>query len=520
MKTRMSRFDVALLLLTTAVLSTACGRGGGTPAQSTEELPTRDVTHWTEVSELFMEYPPLVAGQSARFAVHLTRMKDFKPLSAGRARIEMMPVSGGQQVTIPGNGPSRPGAFRVEGAMPPAGTYRWTLYVDAPDLTDSHDLGTVTVFFDHASAVADAENAPPDDPTAISYLKEQQWTNEFATEQVRVRPVRASVRVPAVIEPATGGDVVVSAPAPGRFVAASGLAVGQTVKQGQVLGRLEPRLGDMADRASLQSEVAEATASVDAARAELQRAERLFSEQAVPQRRVEDARRAATVADARLEAARARLTQRDETLRSGGGAAAGNTYSLSAPIGGRIVTIDAVSGGSYEAGTALLRIVRTDRVRVSALVPPADVPSARAATGLAFEGPGREPVPLAFDRRHDSGVLDPETRALSVHFDVPNPQGALLVGQSGSAVLSLPSTEDRSVVNRSALIMEGGRAYVFVHAGGERFLRRPVEIDSRDGDLVAIRSGLAPGERVVTRGAYEVQLASAAKGLPAEGHVH
>jgi hypothetical protein len=38
--------------------------------------------------------------------------------------------------------------------------------------------------------------------------------------------------------------------------------------------------------------------------------------------------------------------------------------------------------------------------------------------------------------------------------------------------------------------------------------------------VVAIRSGVTPGERVVTRGAYDIQLASAAKGLPAEGHVH
>jgi hypothetical protein len=37
---------------------------------------------------------------------------------------------------------------------------------------------------------------------------------------------------------------------------------------------------------------------------------------------------------------------------------------------------------------------------------------------------------------------------------------------------------------------------------------------------VGIKSGVTPGQRVVTRGAYEVQLASAAKGLPAEGHVH
>jgi hypothetical protein len=35
-----------------------------------------------------------------------------------------------------------------------------------------------------------------------------------------------------------------------------------------------------------------------------------------------------------------------------------------------------------------------------------------------------------------------------------------------------------------------------------------------------VKSGLKTGDRVVTRGAYDVQLASAAKGLPAEGHVH
>ena len=38
--------------------------------------------------------------------------------------------------------------------------------------------------------------------------------------------------------------------------------------------------------------------------------------------------------------------------------------------------------------------------------------------------------------------------------------------------------------------------------------------------MIRYAAGLKPGERVVLRGAYDVQLASAAKGLPAEGHVH
>ena len=59
------------------------------------------------------------------------------------------------------------------------------------------------------------------------------------------------------------------------------------------------------------------------------------------------------------------------------------------------------------------------------------------------------------------------------------------------------------VVPRDAVLMEAGRPYVFVQVGGESFARRFVESAARDGDIVGIRSGVKPGERVVTRGAYD-----------------
>ena len=77
-----------------------------------------------------------------------------------------------------------------------------------------------------------------------------------------------------------------------------------------------------------------------------------------------------------------------------------------------------------------------------------------------------------------------------------------------------------TAVPRAAVLLEAGRPYVFVQLGGERFARRYIDITTRDGDLVGVKAGLKIGDRVVTRGAYEVQLASAARGLPAEGHVH
>jgi RND family efflux transporter MFP subunit len=485
------------------------------------EAPALVVTNWTERTELFAEYPPLVEGEHAVFAVHLTNLRDFSPLTEGRAIVELTPERGGAPAMLEG-GASRPGVFRSEGTVPAAGRYRMALIVDAQAVSDRHELGPATVFADRETAWADAEARAPDDGGAITYLKEQQWVNPFATAQAAEAELERTVRVPAEIGPVTGGEAIVSAPAAGRFAADTLLSIGAVVTRNQVVGRLEPRLAEGGtDRATLVATVAAADADADAAQAELARAERLLEERAVPARRVEEARRAVTVASARLEAARARLAQRDETLGTGGGTAAGNAFLLRAPIGGRVAEVYAALGASYDEGAPLFRIVRTDEVELRAMVPAADVASVRNVARLALAVPGRrEPLELTFDHMHDSGVIDPSTRALSVQFDVDNRDRRLLIGQTGTAILTTGDLERALAVPEAAVLTEAGRPYVFVHTSGESFVRRFIEVGVRDGGLVGVRSGVAPGERVVIEGAYDVQLASASNALPAEGHVH
>jgi RND family efflux transporter MFP subunit len=504
-----------------ACLAGACRHDNSTSSAAHPQAETLDVTDWTDKTELYMEYPPLVAGQAVKFAVHLTTLADFKALNAGRAAIEFIPEAGGPPTRLEGTGPLRPGAFRVEGTPPAAGRYAWALIVDAPGLADRHDLGVIAIFPDEKSVQAEAGKPPLADAAAIPYLKEQQWTNEFSTVQVTEAELRSSIRVPAVIDALTGGEAIVSAPVAGRFMADELASIGDTVRAGQPLGRLEPRLASTEDRASLAASVAELQAQLDTARADQVRAESLFAERAVPARRVEEARRATVVAETRLGAAQVRLAQRDETLRTGGGSAAGNAFVLPAPISGRIADVKATLGASYDEGVPLFRIVRTDEVELRADVPAPDVPLVRNIRSIAFEIPGRpDPVILAPHHMHDAGVLNPETKALPLQFEVKNPRGQLLVGQAGTALLFGDRTERMPVLPAAAVLMEAGRPYVFVQVGGERFVRRPIEIAVHDSDRVGIRSGIKPGERVVLRGAYDVHLASAAKGLPAEGHVH
>ena len=75
-------------------------------------------------------------------------------------------------------------------------------------------------------------------------------------------------------------------------------------------------------------------------------------------------------------------------------------------------------------------------------------------------------------------------------------------------------------VPASAIVDDGTEPVVFVEISGERFERRPVQLGLRDRGRVQVLAGVAPGERVVSRGAYQVRLAAASGAIPQHGHVH
>ena len=68
------------LLIVTAFYS---GCGEHTHDLEEHHHEANSVTIWTDSTELFMEYPPLVAGKEAAFAVHLSNMKNFTPITEG-----------------------------------------------------------------------------------------------------------------------------------------------------------------------------------------------------------------------------------------------------------------------------------------------------------------------------------------------------------------------------------------------------------------------------------------------------
>lgn len=504
-----------MLILALSLLA-ACNKSAS-PAQTAEEPTTLAVTRWTEKSELFMEYPPLVSGENARFAVHFTDLHNFKALTQGKVTIELRSAAGRSEA-FRTDAPSSPGIFGVTVKPSASGAFSMTVRLDSPALKDTHELGEVQVYAD-AQAAAKAEQA--EEGEVIRFLKEQQWTLDFATVPVAERALRESVRVPAEVRPRTGGEAEIVAPIAGRLSATSAIpAVGTLVQKGQVLARIVPRTATPADRATLELGAAEATTALRLAQRDRERAERLTSAGAVPARRLDEAKAVEETAKARLEAAQARLKQHESSRSAEGDAPGDNQFLLRASIAGIVAASHGMPGASVEEGESLFRIVTTDPVFIVASVPEGESGKLRQIAGGELELAGQtNPMPLG--RVVTVGrVVDAASRTLPVIFEVRNSDARLAVGQSVFVRLFTSTATKELAVPESAVVDDAGRPVVFVQVAGESFARRAVRLGNREAGYLQVLDGVKPGERVVTRGAYQIRLAAMSSQIPAHGHVH
>lgn len=484
---------------------------------TSREPETISVSRWTGKTELFMEYQPLVTASKRRFAIHFTDLANFKPLTGGTVTVGLM-QNGAEVETFSTPAPSRPGIFGVDVRPKRAGRYSMTVTLDAPSLRDMHNVGEVVVYASPNDIPAAAEEPAEE---RISFLKEQQWTLDFGTALAETRSMRESILVSGEVRPRSGGEVDVAAPVSGRVSPAARLPViGVAIERAQTLASIIPLTPAPGDRPSLELGVSEARTALDLARRDLARAERLLAAGAVPARRVDEARAAEATAAARLTGAERRLQQFEASRQAEASGAGESAFSVPAPIAGVIAQVSATPGSNVIQGDRLFRIVAVDQVYVAANVPEAQIPRVSRLNGAEVEVPGSGLRIPAGRLVAKSSVIDPQTRTLSILFEVQNPARTLSIGQALSVRLFLTGSVEAVTVPDSAVIDDGGRPVVFVQVEGEAFSRRPVKLGIREGGRVQIAEGLRPGERVVTKGAYLIRLAALSSQIPAHGHVH
>lgn len=502
-------------------------QGGAHPhphgeAQGGEDsLPGQSVTLWSQRTELFMEYQPLLVGKETGFAAHLTTLPSFKACTEGTVTLTLT-MEGGAVVSGRVDKASSPGIFRPVLKPDRPGKGQLSMQIEGP-CEDQIPVGPCEVFADRGAAKK-ALGAEEEPGGRVSFLKEQQWKTEFATAPVEERELQPSVRASGEIRPVAGREARLAAATSGRVALAEPPPIlGMPVTKGQVLATISPRLGAGVDRATLEAEVQTAQAELAAAAAQLSRAERLFGEQAIPEKQLEEARARASVSRARLGAADGRLAQFSAGAAGVGGSMRG-AYQVRSPIDGTLVNLAIASGEAIEEGKILFTVIDLDRVWLQAQVFEPDIPKVEGARAAWFTIEGYED-PFTVDDANGrliavGRVIDPQSRTVPVIFEVSNAGGRLRIGQFAKVSIATGRPLRGLAVPESALVEEAGKLTAYVQVEGESFERRQLVAGIRDRGAVQILEGLSAGERVVTRGAYEIKLAAASGIIPAHGHAH
>lgn len=174
------------------------------------------------------------------------------------------------------------------------------------------------------------------------------------------------------------------------------------------------------------------------------------------------------------------------------------TLTFHSPVSGVVTRKDAVQGMKLDAGAMPYELVDLSVIWVLADVYEGEL-------RLVKEGLEARLTLNAFPNREFQGkvafidpLLDPQTRTVKVRLAFANPHGELKPGMYGEVVL-LGEPHDGLRIPSDAIIDSGTQKVVFVALGDGKFQPHKVELGDSDGAHVEVLSGLARGQRVVTR---------------------
>ncbi|MEN5117984.1 efflux RND transporter periplasmic adaptor subunit [Luteimonas sp. TWI662] len=272
----------------------------------------------------------------------------------------------------------------------------------------------------------------------------------------------------------------------GQRVTALEVDVGQWVKKGQVLLRLDHRSLDselaQADASLRQAHAAQALAQMNYARSETLAAQQLISAGNL------DELRAARL-NAEAQTATARAARDAAQLRR-------DFADLRAPADGLISKRLVQPGQVVAAGTELLRLIRDGRLEWRAELPEAQLADVVVGNAVVLQYADQT---IEGRIRAVSPGVDGQTRTGTVYADLPAPgplkagvfvDGRIVTGEG--QVLTVPT---------ASIVQRDGHSYVFGIDDQQRATRRRVRTGQTVAGRTAIVDGLAAGDRVVLDGA-------------------
>lgn len=488
-----------LILSFVAMYFFACAHKDEEKHQS--HLESVSYTLYSDKLELFVEFKPLVVGETSRFAAHFTVLGEyFKSLDEGKV---MVTVS--ENGTIAVDGPSSPGIFRPEIKPVKAGNnYSITFEVFTKDFTDKIVIEGITVYPDIQTAISSQSEEP--EGNEIPYLKEQAWKVEFANQEVKKQVFFYSIRTTGQILTPPSDEAVISAKA-GGIVSFNGNSYlsGMQVFKGENLFSIT---GSSLNEENISTKILEARFNFEKAKVDYERASELVKDKIISEKEFNIIQNNYNIA---------------RTLYN----SITNNYSpngvrIYTPISGFLRTINVKQGEYVETGQTLAVVSKNNRLLLKADLSQKYFDIINNINSANFKTPDGKTYTT--EELNGAYILHgrntgQDNLLLPVNFEIDY-RNELIPGTFVEVYLKTTRIPDAIVIPVSSLIEEQGVFYVYVQTSGEGFEKREVTITGSDGLLVQVLSGIEEGERVVTKGAYQIKLASLSGAMPVHGHEH
>jgi RND family efflux transporter MFP subunit len=467
-----------------------------------EEMPRLSHTIWTDKTELFVEFPALVVGNPSRFAAHFTVLDKHQPVREGSVTVSLIKGDKGLRNTV--EEPSSPGIFSPTIQPKEAGTYQLVFELKTPEYSDTITIDDVTVYANADDAIKAL--GPAEEDGSISFLKEQAWKIDFQTAPVVSGKIYDVINTSGVWMPSPGSVKSLAAKSNGVVdFKVNNLTEGIAVKQGQLLMSLNSQ--GLASN-NLSTEIANARSNFEQAKSEYERKKELYDSKIIPKSEFEKVESDFSIAKSNYQ-----------SLTSG---VSGGSKQIRAPFDGFIKSITVSNGDYVEQGVALVSIgTNQSKVLKTQLAPNYGL-TMENVQGIWYQtknGQWKNITDAEGSILSIGKVVEFEKPMISVfaqvNAEVDMPEGSLTPVQ-----IAMGNASQNTMIPVNALLEDYGSYSVIVQLSGESFERRPVKIGKRNGENVEILQGLEVGEVVVTKGAYQVKMASMSGSTPAHGHDH
>jgi RND family efflux transporter MFP subunit len=242
-------------------------------------------------------------------------------------------------------------------------------------------------------------------------------------------------------------------------------------------------------REELQAQAERERINHETLRREAERLESLLDSHVVAETQLARLQGDRDLAASEFRIARVRIRQTETELER---------CAATAPFGGVVTERFRTTGEDVERSTVLAAMTDIGNLEVRATVPIRYLP--RIQTGdivevrmseMRFEGRIRKAVPAG----------DPLSQTFQVRIDLPEAApGFVAAGQLVSVLLPL-STANVMTVPRDSIVLREDGTFVMRINGENKVERVTIEVADANGQRVAVRGELKPGDRVAVRGA-------------------